>query len=264
MSTGRLSAAMPSEPGFGALANADQAEYWNSESGRRWIAHQEALDQRLAPLTELLMARAQVHSGECVIDVGCGTGATTLHLAGAVGAYGSVLAVDISDPLLAVARRRLLQAGHANVRFVLGDAQVHRFERMSYDLVISRFGVMFFEDPVGAFRNLLVALRPGGRLAFVCWRPLEDNPWFALPLEVGIEKLGPPKPRPRRAPGPLALSEPDYINDILSAAGFGCIQIDRVDTWLPGAGSPREEAELASQVGPLARLMREGCRCGDA
>jgi SAM-dependent methyltransferase len=239
------------------LPNADQAEYWNSESGRRWIACQEALDQRFVPLTELLITRARVRPGECVVDVGCGTGATTLHLAGAVGAYGSVLAVDISDPLLAVARRRLMQDGHTNVRLVLGDAQVHRFERASYDLVISRFGVMFFEDPIRAFRNLLGALRPGGRLAFVCWRPLEDNPWFALSLEVGIEKLGPPEPKPARAPGPLALAEPDYIDEILSAAGFAGVQIEPVDTWLPGAGSAREEAELASQVGPLARLLRE-------
>jgi SAM-dependent methyltransferase len=248
---------MHGEPSFGALANADQAEYWNSESGRRWIAHQEALDQRFVPLTEMLMARAGVRSGACVVDVGCGTGATTLQLARAVGAYGSVLAVDISDPLLAVARRRLMQGGHATVRFVLGDAQIHRFERASYDLVISRFGVMFFEDPVGAFRNLLGALRPGGRLAFVCWGPLEDNPWFALALQVGVEKLGPPEPRPRRAPGPLALSEPDYIDEILNAAGFAGIEIDRVDTWLPGAASAQEEAALASQLGPLARLLRE-------
>jgi SAM-dependent methyltransferase len=252
-----MSEAMHGEPGFGALANAGQAEYWNSESGRRWIVCQEALDQRFVPLTEQLITRAEVLSGECVVDVACGTGATTLRLARAVGAYGSVLAVDISDPLLAVARRRLMQRGHANVRFVLGDAQIHRFERASYDLLISRFGVMFFEDPVGAFRNLLRALRPGGRLAFVCWGPLEDNPWFALPLRVGIEMLGPPEPKPPRAPGPLALSEPDYIDEILNAAGFAGIEIDRVDTWLPGAASAREEAELASQVGPLARLLRE-------
>jgi len=240
-----------------ALPNADQAEYWNSESGRRWIACQEALDQRFAPLTELLIDRARVDCGACVVDVGCGTGATTLELAGVVGAYGSVLAVDISEPLLAVARRRVMQGGHANVRFVRGDAQTHRFERASYDLAVSRFGVMFFDDPVGAFRNLARALRPGGRLAFVCWAALEDNPWFAVPLEVGVERLGPPEPRPRRAPGPLALSEQDYVDEILSAAGLADVRIEQVSTWLPGAASTREEAELASQVGLLARLLRE-------
>jgi SAM-dependent methyltransferase len=250
-------ATMRGKPASDALPNADQAEYWNSEAGRRWIACQEALDQRFAPLTEVLIARARIRSGECVIDVGCGTGATTLQLADAVGAHGSVLAIDISEPLLAVARRRLMQGGHANLRLVRGDAQTHRFERGCYDLAVSRFGVMLFGDPVGAFGNLARALRPGGRLAFVCWAPIEDNPWFALPLQVGIERLGPPEPRPPRAPGPLAFSEQDYVDEILSAAGFADIRIDPLHTALPGAGSAREEAELACQVGLLARLLRE-------
>jgi SAM-dependent methyltransferase len=248
---------MGGKPASDALPNADQAEYWNSESGRRWIDCQEALDQRLAPLTEVLITRARICSGECVIDIGCGTGATTLQLADAVGAHGSVLAIDISEPLLAVARRRVMQGGHANVRLVRGDAQTHRFERACYDLAASRFGVMFFGDPVAAFGNLARALRPGGRLAFVCWAPLEDNPWFALPLQVGSERLGPPEPRPRRAPGPLALSEQDYILEILSAASFAGVRIDPIRTALPGAASAREEAELACQVGPLARLLKE-------
>jgi SAM-dependent methyltransferase len=237
--------------------NADQAEYWNSESARQWIACQEVLDQRFEPLTDLLIARAGVGRDECAVDVGCGTGATTLKLAAAVGAHGVVLAVDISEPLLAAARRRVMRQGHANVRFVQRDAQIHRFERGCYDLVVSRFGVMFFDDPVSAFRNLLSALRPSGRLAFVCWGPLEDNPYFGIPLEVGIARLGPPETRPPRAPGPMALSERDYVGEILNAAGFGTIEIARTETWLPGAPSAREEAELMSVVGPLARLIRE-------
>jgi SAM-dependent methyltransferase len=246
-----------SGPRSDAVANADQAEYWNSETAHRWIACQEALDRRFAPLTEALIARARVGRGDCVIEVGCGTGTTTLLLAEAVGAHGSVLAIDISEPLLAVARGRVLQGGHGNVRFVRADAQTHRFERRCYDLVVSRFGVMFFADPAGAFCNLLSALRPGGRLAFVCWGPLEDNPWFALPLQVGIENLGPPEPRPPRTPGPLALSEPEYIDEILRAAGFADIRIKPTDISLPGANDAHEEAELATQVGLLARLLRE-------
>jgi SAM-dependent methyltransferase len=239
------------------LANADQTAYWNSEWGRCWIACQEALDQKMGPITEILMARAAIQEGDRIVDVGCGTGTTTLRLAGAVGAHGSVLAVDVSEPLLEVARGRLMQSGHGNVRLVLGDAQTHPFERASYDLVASRFGVMFFDDPVGAFRNLASALRPGGRLAFVCWAALEENPWFKLPVQVGIERLGPVEPGPRRAPGPLAFAEPDYVDEILSGAGCVDIRIDRVDTWLPGAGAAREDAELATQVGPLARMLRE-------
>ena len=246
-----------SERASDALPNAEQAEYWNSESAHRWIACQEALDRRFLPITELLIERARVDRGACVLDVGCGTGATTLRLAGAVGPHGSVLAIDISEPLLAVARRRIMEEGHPNVRFVVGDAQSHRFERASYDLAASRFGVMFFEDPVEAFGNLKHALRPGGRVAFVCWAPLERNPWFALPLEVGVERLGPPEPRPARAPGPLALSDPDYVEEILCTAGLADVRIEQIATSLPGAADVREEAELASQLGPLARLLRE-------
>jgi SAM-dependent methyltransferase len=238
-------------------ANAGQTEFWNSASGQRWVTHQEALDQRLAPLTEALMEQAGIRPGEAVIDVGCGAGTTTLQLATAVGAHGSVLGIDISEPLLAAARRRVLQTGRTNVRLLRADAQTHRFERACHDRVVSRFGVMFFDDPVGAFANLGRALRPGGRLAFASWGPLEANPWFVLPLEVGVPRLGPPEPPAPRAPGPLALSEPDYINEILTGAGYAQVRMHRVDTYLPGARSTRAEAELMSLFGPLSRLLRE-------
>jgi SAM-dependent methyltransferase len=208
-------------------------------------------------VAELLLERTDVRGGECVIDVGCGTGATTLQLAAAVGAHGSVLAIDISEPLLALARRRCLYGGHANVRLIRADAQTHRFERACHHIAVSRFGVMFFDDPVCAFRNLANALRPRGRLAFASWGPLEVNPWFVLPLEVGVRRLGPPEPQPPRAPGPLALSEPDYIDEILVGAGFTDVRIDHVATHLPGARHARDEAELMSLFGPLARLIRE-------
>jgi SAM-dependent methyltransferase len=238
-------------------ANADQAEFWNSASGQRWVTYQEVLDQRLAPLTGCLIERCGVRPGDAVIDIGCGAATTTLLLADAVGAHGSVLGIDISEPLLAAARRRVLLAGRTNVRLIQADAQTHRFERACHDRVVSRFGVMFFDDPVGAFANLASALRPGGHLAFASWGPLEANPWFLLPLEVGVSGLGPPEPQPLRAPGPLALSEPDYIDEILTGAGFADVRTEQVDTHLPGARSTGEEAELMALFGPLARLLRE-------
>jgi SAM-dependent methyltransferase len=237
-------------------ANPDQAEFWNSAQGEKWVAHQADFDQRLGPLGEALINRAVIRRGERVIDVGCGTGATTLELADQVGPEGAVLAVDLSAPMLALARRRSADRGQRNVRFLRADAQSHRFEQAAHDLLISRFGVMFFNDPVAAFANLGSALRPGGRLGFVCWAALERNPWFALPLAVGERLLGPPEPQPPRAPGPLAFSESGYVGEILAAAGFADVVIETVATQLPGAPTAEAEAAFACLAGPLARLIR--------
>jgi SAM-dependent methyltransferase len=235
-------------------ANPDQAAFWNAR-GEQWVAHQAALDARLAPVSEQLLALAAARPGERIVDVGCGTGATTLALAELVGATGSVLAVDISAPMLAFARRTSAKRGHKQVHFLHADAQSHRFEPEAHDLLLSRLGVMFFRDPVAAFANLLATLRPGGRLIFVCWAPLEDNPWFREPLAVGVSRLGPPEPQPPRAPGPLALAETGYIEAILSAAGFVERRTETLTIELTGAATAEEEAIFACQVGPLTRLI---------
>jgi SAM-dependent methyltransferase len=237
-------------------ANPAQAEYWNSTPVEQWVAYQAALDARFVAISEGLFARAAIRRGERVVDVGCGTGATTLEAAEQVGARGAVLAVDISEPLLTVARRRSAAHGHGHVRFLRADAQNHRFEPAAHDLLVSRFGVMFFSDPVAAFGNLRTALRPGGRLALVCWAALERNPWLALPLAAGVRRLGPPDPQPPRAPGPLAFSESGYVEEILAAAGFAEVTIDSATVRLHGAASAAEEADFACLLGPLARLLQ--------
>jgi SAM-dependent methyltransferase len=236
-------------------ANPDQAEYWNSAPAEKWVSHQADFDQRLRPLGDALINRAGVRQGERVIDVGCGTGATTIALAELVRPQGAVLALDLSEPMLALARRRCAERGLDHVRFVCADAQSHRFEP-AHDLLLSRFGVMFFSDPVAAFANLRTALRPGGRLGFVCWARLEANPWFALPLAVGVRRLGPVEPSPPRAPGPLAFSETGYVEEILATAGFAEVTISTEATKLPGAATAKAEAEFACLAGPLARLIR--------
>ena len=237
-------------------ANADQAEYWNSVQAEKWVTHQADFDQRLRLLGDSLISRAAIRRGERVIDVGCGTGATTLELADQVGPEGSVLAIDLSAPMLALARRRSADRGQDNVRFLSADAQSHRFEAAAYDLLISRFGLMFFSDSVAAFGNLRTALRPSGRLGFVCWAALERNPWLALPLAVGERWLGSAEPQPPHAPGPLAFSEAGYVEEILAAAGFVGVTIETVATRLPGAPTAETEAEFACMAGPLARLIR--------
>jgi SAM-dependent methyltransferase len=244
-------------PNTARAANADQAEYWNGPRGVQWVRLQEELDQRLAPLLDLLLDPAIVRPDRRVLDVGCGTGASLLSISSLVGPGGRVTGVDIATPLLARARERLSERAVRNVELIEADAQTHSFGRTRYDAIVSRFGVMFFGDPVAAFANLRRALAPDGRLAFVCWAPLGDNPWFRLPLAAGIARLGPPEPTPPRAPGPLAFSEPDYVREILDSAGYSSVTVEQHAVTLTGAPTAEEEARLACDVGPVARLIRE-------
>lgn len=243
------------ETGF--PANAEQAEYWNTLMAAKWVANQAAIDARFGPLTDLFVERAAPAPGERVIDVGCGTGASLLAIAERVAPDGAALGIDFSEPMLSRADERVRAAGHSHVMLRLVDAQTHPFDQETFDLVASRFGVMFFADPVAAFANLKRALKPGGRLAFVAWTELDANPWFALPLAVGIRHLGEPEPKPPRAPGPFAFSEPSYVAEILTAAGFAGVDIERAEGVIPGGRSADEEAAFACYMGPVARLIRE-------
>jgi SAM-dependent methyltransferase len=174
-----------------------------------------------------------------------------------VGPSGAVLGVDLSAPMLALAERRRAERGYGHLRFQQVDAQTHAFAPATYDLALSRFGVMFFGDPVAAFRNVRHALRPSGRLAFVCWAPLEKNAWFEIPMEAGVRWLGQPEPQPPRAPGPFAFSEAAYVEQILGAAGYADIVIERVSVVLPGSRTAADEADFVRNMGPLGKLIRE-------
>lgn len=237
-------------------ANTAQREYWNTVAGPRWVAAAAFVERRTQPVTDLLLTRSLVGPGEKVVEIGCGTGAATVPLAEAVGERGEVLGVDISDPMLTAARKRIAQSGRGNISLVQADAQTHGFEPGRFDLIASRFGVMFFVDPVAAFRNLAGAVRPDGRLCFACWAPLADNPHWVIPYEVAQRHLGLPAPKPAHAPGPLAFSDPDYVRSVLGTAGFGGIEIYRETLDIVGA-SPEEEAEHACTRGPSGRLIDE-------
>lgn len=244
-------------------ANPQQAAYWTVDIADKWVDNQVALDRRFRAITAALIERAAPRANERVVDVGCGTGATTLELAEAVGPGGHVLAIDISAPMLEVARRRARDAGLAHVELLLADAQTHDF-RADNDLVASRFGVMFFGDPFAAFGNLRRALRPGGRLAFACWTDVEANPWFHLPLEAAIRHLGPPEKKHPRAPGPFAFAEAGYVREILDGAGFAEIRIERTERPIEIEATLAEEAAFAADMGPAARLIRERAADPDA
>ena len=157
------------------IPNAKQYEEWNNATGRRWLERHEAVDRQIAPFGRQAMDRAHIKPGEHILDVGCGCGETTLELADRVGASGSVTGVDISRPLIEAARKRTRELDRANVQFEEGDAQTFPFPAKGFDLVFSRFGIMFFDDSEAAFQNLGKALRPGGRLSFVCWPAPQEN-----------------------------------------------------------------------------------------
>jgi SAM-dependent methyltransferase len=235
--------------------NAAQADYWNRTAGRRWTDRQEEQDQLLRPISDLLMAAANAKPGLNVIDIGCGCGDTTLDLAARVTPGGQVLALDISQPMLARARER--SQGGPPARFVLADATVYDFEPGWADLATSRFGVMFFADPARSFANLRKGLKPGARLAFVCWREAKQNPWMTLPLREA-RKHAPPLPETNpEDPGPFAFADDQRVRRILSAAGFTDIDVAPRDLELDVAIGRGLDAAVASSlgIGPTSRIL---------
>jgi SAM-dependent methyltransferase len=216
--------------------NAQQITYWNQEAGPKWVEFQEALDQQIEPLGRAALDRAQPAPGERALDVGCGCGQTTLEIARRGGERGEVLGVDLSGPMLARARERAQAAGLGRARFLAADAQTHRFEPAHYQLVFSRFGVMFFENPVAAFRNLRAALAPGGRLAFLCWREIAQNPWVLEPMAALARHIPLPAPAAPDAPGPFAFASAERVRGILEQAGFGAVALEPQDAEMALAG----------------------------
>ncbi|MCW5808499.1 MAG: methyltransferase domain-containing protein [Deltaproteobacteria bacterium] len=236
--------------------NDDQITAWNGPQGAVWVAMQERLDNQLLPLGRATADALLLAPGQRVLDIGCGAGQTTLDLGARVGAEGRATGVDISEPLLAAARSRAAIAGAANVDFVHGDAQVQAFAA-DHDAIFSRFGVMFFADPVAAFANLARALRPGGRLAFVCWRRPEENPLMTAPLAAAVAAgLPPPEAGPPDTPGPFAFADRDRVVGILTAAGFTDVVATPHDEPI-GGNDLDASLDLAFHVGPLARLVRD-------
>jgi SAM-dependent methyltransferase len=236
--------------------NAAQRHYWNTVAGPRWVASPGFRERRNAESLALLLACLRPAGGENVLEIGCGTGAVTIPLAKAVGEHGRVVAVDISEPMLNTARQRVSESGMRNVTLLSGDAQVLAFERCTFDIATSRMGVMFFSDPVAAFRNIASSLKPGGRLVFACWAPLAENPHWLISYDVALRHLGRPAPSTGYVPGPLAFEDPDHVRGVLSAAGFTDVEIERAHPTIIGT-SPEEEARQALTMGPTARLIEE-------
>lgn len=227
--------------------NEKQVEYWNGPVGERWARLQQTIDTNMVAITNALLPFAAPMHGERVLDIGCGGGTTTSLLAKAVGPSGNVTGVDISRPMLAVARGRGI-----NANFIEADASVHTF-KATHDLVFSRFGVMFFAEPAMAFANIRKALKPGGRIAFVCWRPFAENAWSFAPYSAAKPLLPEQPPSDPHAPGPFAFADNVRLAAILGEADFADIRIDKLDTAMNMGADADEAAAQALNIGPLAR-----------
>jgi len=238
-------------------ANLDQIAHWNEQAGPRWVRSRELLDRQLSDIGKTVLDRADLRRGEAVLDVGCGCGATTLEIAQRIAPGGRALGLDISRVMLAVAEERAATAGFANLRFRCADAQTADLEDGGFDLLFSRFGVMFFGDPVAAFSNLRRSLRTGGRLAFVCWQPIAKNPWMGVPMSAAARHLELPAPPAPGAPGPFAFGDAARVRDILSAAGFADVRIEGLEETMGFGGDLElvEAVEFILDLGPTAALL---------
>ncbi len=232
------------------MANERHAEHWNGDEASHWVAHTRRYDEMLAPFGDRLLAAAQVREPDRVLDVGCGCGATTVEAARRATA-GAATGLDLSAAMVEAARHRAAQERLGNVSFVAGDAQDFPFPAGGYDVAISRFGVMFFDDPEAGFANVARALAPAGRLAFTCWQDALSNPFVAVPGlalagHVPLPDLGPPG-----SPGMFALADPARIRFLLTAAGLAEVVIEplAVEILLGGGGTLDETVEFLRQGG---------------
>ena len=235
--------------------NAEQQARWNGYDGELWVRQQARLDRTLSPVNGPLFEFAAPRAGSTVLDIGCGCGDTTVALVRAIGPTGRVVGLDISEPMLTRAKERLREFPNATCR--LGDAGALPISDIAADLIFSRFGVMFFGDPVAAFTNLRTALAPGGRLAFACWRAISENPWMQIPLHAAYEHVPHlPKPDPE-APGPFAFADTDRVTRILTAAGFATPAFTKLDIGMTLGDTLDAAVTQSCEMGPAKAAIKD-------
>jgi SAM-dependent methyltransferase len=210
------------------MTNSDQIAHWDGAGGDHWAAEADRYDRMNSGFADRVVEAVQPRAGESFLDAGCGNGALTLAIAALVGAQGHVTAVDLSRAMLAVARRRAAETGVANVTFVNEDVQTSSLPDATYDAIVSRFGVMFFDDPTAAFTNLTRMLKVGGRMAFACWRDLIHNEWLLVPAGAALQHVPMPDLGSPGTPGPFSLADRDTIRRVLSEAGLVDVEIAEV------------------------------------
>ena len=237
------------------IINVEQSEYWNEKSGPKWVKNENALNERLAILTDELISRANIEASDKVLDIGCGGGDTTFRVSKLLADGGNVVGADISHTLLNHAKSKFSNIDA--MKFVHCDAQNHSFDENYFDKVISRFGVMFFENPSEAFKNIQCSLRTNGSLNFVCWTSLVENDFLTEGMHIITKYTQKVLPEVTKDPGPFAFSNREYINGVLKSAGFKNINIDKVYTSISTKDSAEKDAEILMGIGPRARILSE-------
>jgi len=231
--------------------------YWNEEGGRKWVENIHIIESMIAPISEIMIERISARQGEKVLDIGCGGGITSIRLAGLVAPIGNVVGIDVSEPILQIAKNRA--ATIDNIQFILNDAGTIPLEPNTFDIITSRFGIMFFDNPILAFRNLHTSLIPNGRLIFMCWRKIHENPLMNEPVKI-ISELLELKDDAEYAdptiPGPFSLSDPQHLTDLLETAGFNNIKLQKVDENLP-LGKLEQAISYSMKMGPAGKILKD-------
>ena len=237
------------------IANVEQAQAWDGAEGDHWVRNQQRYEAMTGAFTERLLSAAAIEVTDRVLDIGCGNGQTA-RLAARRASPGLALGVDLSAAMLERARRDAADEGLTNVRFERADAQVHAFPTGAFDVAVSRFGVMFFDDPVAAFTNICRALQPGGHLAFLCWQEALRNDYVAVPLGAALAHVPVPDVGGSDAPGPFSLADPGRIDEVLTRAGFEEIATVSVEAQMRLGDDADDAVEFLGGTG-LARTLLE-------
>jgi len=236
------------------LTDRDQSDFWNGAGGDAWVEMHPVLDRMFVRLEEMLAETAAERGARRVLDVGCGAGATTIAVARRLGAGATCTGVDISAGLIEAARARA--AGlDPSPRFLLADAGDHRFAEGEFDLLVSRFGVMFFADPGAAFARLRHAVEAGGGLRFFVWRAPEENPFMTVGAQTAAHLLPEMPPRQPGAPGPFAFAAPGSVGDALALGGWDAIEVEPVDVRC--AFPEADLLRYLARIGPIGQALRD-------
>ncbi len=232
--------------------NADQKKFWNESKGKSWVELQPKIDSLLQPIGDVALSKLNPIEGEKIAEIGCGTGTMSFLISDKVGTSGSVQGFDISKPMLNYAEERRINNNLVNINYTLADLQTYKFKVNSFDALFSRFGVMFFDNPIVAFSNLRGSLKKGGRFIFVCWAERLENDWIELPTKVASRFLELPPTPPEKSPGPFAFEDKEYVASILDKAGWKSIIFENFSCAHSAGESLDEAARFLGNMGPMS------------